>query len=297
MTQQDHKQDPNDYLEGESELSQVYRSVSNQEPPAHVDDAVLAASRKAVKSRPRFAFSPFASDWHERAALAAVVVLCVVLVITLQQQASLPDATLVRPETPAVMSDEAVPESKEQRLEKESMEPAERGIPMEEHAAQDSLSPSRKMRVKPEQPLEQIVETPEPASRDKNGGLMKQVAPKMEKSEPVYPSVKTEKDADMADRSLLNKESDSAGISSGILLQDKIDKKESEQSVQESVLGGMAQDTVWLEKIKRLWEEGYKDQAQQQLSAFMQRYPDFEREDLLKTLDAKLINRVLPEAD
>ncbi len=71
--------DPNrlfeEYLSGQSKLSRIYRRAPADEPPPHLDHALLDAARTA--SRPRFAGSPFASHWYVPASLAAVLVLIV----------------------------------------------------------------------------------------------------------------------------------------------------------------------------------------------------------------------------
>jgi hypothetical protein len=74
-----------DYFVGKSELSNKYKNESQEIPPAHIDDAILAAAHKAVGAKPKIAYSPFSGNWHVPASLAAVLVLCVGLVITMQQ--------------------------------------------------------------------------------------------------------------------------------------------------------------------------------------------------------------------
>lgn len=86
MSQDKHEQELQDYLQGDSKLSKTYQLAAKELPPAHLDDVILAASRKAVKSKFYLAFSPFASDWHVPVALAAVLTLCVTLVISLQDE-------------------------------------------------------------------------------------------------------------------------------------------------------------------------------------------------------------------
>lgn len=85
--------------EGDPELSRAYRAASEEEPPRHLDDAILAAARRSANRRPRSGFSPFGAGWRVPVALAAVLVLCVSLVVTMQQETR--DAGL--PEAPAPM--------------------------------------------------------------------------------------------------------------------------------------------------------------------------------------------------
>jgi hypothetical protein len=74
-----------EYFTGKSELSKKYKNESQDIPPAHIDTAILAAAHKAIGAKPKIAYSPFSDNWHVPASLAAVLVLCVGLVITMQQ--------------------------------------------------------------------------------------------------------------------------------------------------------------------------------------------------------------------
>ena len=84
MSQDKQEQEFEAYLQGDSKLSTSYQKASSEQAPAHLDDAILAASRRAVQSKPRYAFSPFASDWHVPLSLAAVLVLSVTVIVSIQ---------------------------------------------------------------------------------------------------------------------------------------------------------------------------------------------------------------------
>jgi hypothetical protein len=84
MSQDKQEQEFEAYLQGDSKLSTSYQKASSEQAPAHLDDSILAASRRAVQSKPRYAFSPFASDWHMPLSLAAVLVLSVSVIVTIQ---------------------------------------------------------------------------------------------------------------------------------------------------------------------------------------------------------------------
>jgi hypothetical protein len=72
-------------IDGINSLSEEYSRSSREQPAAQIDDAILAASRKAVNAAPRVAYSPFSSNWHVPVSLAAVLVICVTLVVSIQQ--------------------------------------------------------------------------------------------------------------------------------------------------------------------------------------------------------------------
>ena len=81
-TERDKDQELEDYLADRDGLAQAYRSAAGEEPPAHLDGAILAASRKAVGAKPRRMFT----RWHVPVSLAAVVVLSVLVVFNLPEE-------------------------------------------------------------------------------------------------------------------------------------------------------------------------------------------------------------------
>jgi hypothetical protein len=70
----------------DKKISDLYRQASAVEPPDHLDDAILAASRRGVKQQPR-AKSPFSGGWPVPVAMAAVVIVAVVVVPLVTQEA------------------------------------------------------------------------------------------------------------------------------------------------------------------------------------------------------------------
>lgn len=88
MTTSDPDRDVEAYLAGDSALSRAYRKSRTGEPPPHLDRAVLEAARAAT--RPRHAWSPFASHWYVPASLAAVLVLVVGIYMFSTERAGTP---------------------------------------------------------------------------------------------------------------------------------------------------------------------------------------------------------------
>lgn len=70
-----------EYLRGDSPLSRRYREASGEEPAPAVDEAILAASRRAVQSRP----VRIPRSWFRPLSIAAIVVLSATVVITMQR--------------------------------------------------------------------------------------------------------------------------------------------------------------------------------------------------------------------
>ena len=81
MSEQGDDREMDEYLQGRSPVSARYREAAREEPPAAVDEAILAASRRAVQSRPRL----IPMTWFRPLSIAAVVVLSAALIITVQR--------------------------------------------------------------------------------------------------------------------------------------------------------------------------------------------------------------------
>lgn len=90
MTKKPGNQAFEEYLQGGSNLSRRYHETSQAQPPKHLDEKILAASRKAVDAKPRLAYSPFSSTWTVPVSLAAVLVLSVGLVVSIQDESGQP---------------------------------------------------------------------------------------------------------------------------------------------------------------------------------------------------------------
>ncbi len=78
--------DLNEYQAGKDGLSQAYQQNASEMPSATTDEAILAASRKAVGSGPVRVTAPFSSTWHVPVSIAAVVVLSVLVVFNLPNE-------------------------------------------------------------------------------------------------------------------------------------------------------------------------------------------------------------------
>jgi hypothetical protein len=87
-----------EYLRGDSPLSRAYRETGREEPPAHLDTAILAHAKAAVgmRRKPR---------WFMPLSLAATVVLSIGVVLLLSREGVTP----VPMETPSPMPVAPVP--------------------------------------------------------------------------------------------------------------------------------------------------------------------------------------------
>ncbi len=108
----------------EQKITARYRQASTEQPPMHVDQAVLAAARQAVKPR---AFATFGNQWLAGGAMAAVVVLSVLLVVLMPEQARQPVLELDTYESAPAKTPAMTGESRQEQVDhvnKPAAEPA-----------------------------------------------------------------------------------------------------------------------------------------------------------------------------
>jgi len=114
-----------EFLEGDSELSRLYRRDAHEEPTAQLDKTILAEARRNLARTRRVAHSPFARHWVVPTSLAAVLVLSVSVVLLTPDPARQPGVEIDGvAETPAAAGsladapDEPVKKSGEKRERK-----------------------------------------------------------------------------------------------------------------------------------------------------------------------------------
>ncbi len=98
----DHDQNDkelNNYLHGNSDLSARYKALDNK-TPNHLDDAILAAAKRQVKSKPKRVSGPFSSNLTIPFATAATILITVGLVnmILPEEKLTTPTVSAIKPE-------------------------------------------------------------------------------------------------------------------------------------------------------------------------------------------------------
>ena len=81
------EQTRNDDMERDARLTALYRAAAQDRPPPQLDDALRAAARRAVASKPQSASSLFSRSWRVPLSIAAVLVLSVSLVTLMREEA------------------------------------------------------------------------------------------------------------------------------------------------------------------------------------------------------------------
>lgn len=133
-------------MPNDEKLTTLYRQADHEQPPAQLDEAILAAARRESNSRPHPAYSPFSRNWRVPVSLAAVLVLSISLVSLMDDeiQPVFDESGVLLSEidgyAPAISEAERTrPDDKKRKAE------------MEQQPASRAVSPLEKSRVTAEQ--------------------------------------------------------------------------------------------------------------------------------------------------
>jgi len=261
------------YLQGGSMLSRLYRQSTTSGPAPGTNNAILSAARKAV-SKPSRPVSPFGYRWMIPASLAAVLVLTVSIVIL--QDSSIEDTSKLKQTEmdqarPAIT--EGLPASKSKLARKKE---------------QTTAAPTQlAKKVQPALTLGDSADSSEPASAKslaKQAGRLalteEQPAPA---SAPPSPAAVTGKNA--AELKVTAREAPAEQLQANAADGKKRDMRqekttpETEQQIQpERRLESAAPFTPeqWLKKIQELVQTNKLAEAEKEYNAFKLAFPDFQ---------------------
>jgi hypothetical protein len=87
-------------MSDERKISERYRSLPREEPPRHLDEAILAAARRAADTRPAPLVVPSGRQrWYFPLGAAAIIVLAVAVTMHVEREQPDPEAQIVSPAT------------------------------------------------------------------------------------------------------------------------------------------------------------------------------------------------------
>ena len=238
----------------EREISQRYRELPREEPPRHLDDAILAAARRAAETRPAPLVVPTGRRrWYFPLAAAAVIVLAVAVTVHVERQQ--PDVELA--EAPA-----------QAPAKRESFTPDPKPAPSKERAPGASAD-SRELRAKRD--------TEPPADLQK-AQKEAQKAPSPPAPPPAASAPAPAQDAVSGTRE--SARADVGAKPAAPMRQESSVRASSAPSAAPAAagaLGALASSSPeqWLQGIDDLKRQGRHDEAEKQLAEFRKQYPNY----------------------
>lgn len=225
-------------------LSQRYRELPREEPPHHLDKAILAASRRAAESRPAPLVVPSGRRrWYFPLAAAAIIVLAVAVTVQVERQR--PDVEVAE----APVSPPPAPAREEQ--------PA---------AAQAPAEPPRAFTPDPKP----APASPAPESRAKRDAERLADLQKSQEAPASAAAPPAAAPADAVSGMRESRRSDEAKPQARLEVQGAM----RQQAATASRFAG-ASPEQWLQAIDDLKRQGRHDEAERELAEFRKRYPDY----------------------
>ena len=227
----------------DKKISSLYQQGKDQQPPAHLDNAILNAAHDAVSStpekKPSAVKGPFSGGWPALTAIAAVLIISVILVPLIDQETSPPVASRFADKEQTLMEEQdltarknAVRDYKEKSLE------------IKKRSRAESPAPKRVER--------QLLQAPQETMSMENGPPLQ--------ADSILPHSAKTRSAIMEDRISTQKSEPMQGASSGLMA-----FKE---------LPDILPADKWLKKIRRLVDEGEWQRAMQEYVEFKKHFPD-----------------------
>ena len=306
-------------------MSDDFRLSSDEEPSDALNDSILAASRRELKTGPGYAFSPFASDWHVPASLAAVLVLSVSVFVSIQEDH---DSSYLG--APAVEQHETLEESMQAASAPVDTSPARQlaGARKESEVALSAPASTKPATIDAELMMDSLDDSPGDKAvefKQQNSTRYKRrqeaeimnmptrihrelddyssaIAPAAKMKSPGLgakpgagkPELQKKEGLELS-REIPEEYAPLAPDTSLRSAQDSEDLMEARQfeSATEMAFDDPSQALQWLRQIQLFWEQGEHEKAGQELRRFHESYPDFEIEqyldrELLKNLSGYL---------
>jgi hypothetical protein len=233
------------------ELSSIYRETESAEPPRRIDDAILAASRRAAGSRPRPVRAGLARRLSAPMALAATVLLTFTVTLMVFQDLPEPDSAQVLMQSGRADAGPEKPAQAEPGPPKPIPPPESRRDAKAQAPAESAFS-SEQARARPPA----FVLDARDALREKR------------ESEPMRASRPTQP-APTAPASSASPRSETTSTPQGV---GRVAATASRLAADEAK---ERSPEKWLEDIRNLKAQGKSPEAERELAEFRKRYPDY----------------------
>lgn len=245
----------NEYLRGDSDLSRQYRAVQKDMPPEHLDNAIRAAARKSAGTRPRLLPS-FMQQWGRPLKYAAVIVICVSLVMAIYDEEGhmiLTDSDRTLPDTAPLKtgdkSDQSLP-----AFPAEFTDEADKNGDMTGGRPDSVMTGGKMIREKKKQ-------------TDTRDALQ---------NEPGVPPTQNRLEEESLD--LMQEQQ------APVLKREMTAPGTMEEKFPASSITPAKAEEDWLLEITQLWQSGERELAIARLAQFLETYPDYPHDELLKQL-------------
>jgi len=236
----------------EEKISRRYRELPREEPPRHLDDAILAAARRAVHTRPAPLVVPSGRQrWYFPLAAAAIIVLAVA--VTMHMEREQPADEVLSTAPPREMAREELPAKAE--------EP--KAAPQPGRQRRDApAAGSRELRDSA--PASQTPEAPAAAPAPSHDALSNSGSSAIRGSAETKPAPAPESAAAPASRPQAT-------------VQAAPPPRADEMRRESSALAKLASrpPEQWLQGIADLRQQGRHEEADKELAEFRRRYPDY----------------------
>jgi hypothetical protein len=243
----------------DQKVSQAYRELGAEEPPRHVDEVILAASRRAVSARPAPLVAPTGRRrWYFPVAAAAVIVLAAG--VALHVERDLPD-----PEVAVLMKRQV--EQAPARQETEMRAPAAAAPAMEAPKEKKlTEAPARREQEMRPPAASAPAPAPAPARAPQAGAKAFAYTPEAKQEQQAQDRVVVE--AQRADEAARDRRASSSAA---------LPSLELGAAAGAVGLRGLADQPPekWIETITELRKAGQHDEADKLLEEFRKRFPDY----------------------
>ena len=224
-------------------ISRRYRELSREEPPRHLDEAILVAARRAAETRPAPLVVPSGRlRWYFPLAAAAIIVLAVAVTVHVERE---------QPDPEAVVSSAPVEQVAPARAPAEpprTFTPDPKPAPTRDQAAA-APADSRELRALRE------AEPPADLQKAQKAPASSAIPPAAAPAQPpAHDAVGGIREAPQPRAALRSRAEATTGAVSGF---------------------ATASPEQWLQGIADLKRQGRDDEAEKQLAEFRKRYPDY----------------------
>ena len=260
-------------------LRQQYRVASQEEPPVTLDEAIRAAARREVRSRPLTIGSAFGGSWRVPASIAAVVVVSVTVAVMVSQHDARLPAPREQPSSglPAVVGipkDQAEPAPGYRRAKEQPKDDAAKAPP------QAPPSPAVPARSSPA-PAEAAIEKSEipPKAESPIGGTATERDERLRTQTPAKTALPPATAANATAAPPPAQEAAAKATADGPVSGQALNKERARSNfaeVESKVSPWEKDPQTWLAHIEELRAAGRMQDAEASFRAFRSRYPDYQ---------------------